>query len=1124
MWLTDVAIKRPVLITMFFMALIVLGYRSLTLMPVDLYPKVDIPIITVTTTYPGAGPEEVETLITKPIEDKVGTINKIDEVTSVSRDSVSAVVIKFLLEADLDVAAADVRDKIDLARPELPDDVDDPIISKLDFGAMPVITMGITSDTMNIRNVKTLVKQNISDRFSKLSGVGSVDVTGGDTREIQIYADQDRLKAYGMTIEELRQIINMANLNIPSGDLKHGNKENSIKILGEFDSVDEIKNLRITKKKKDINYSIKLSDIAEVTDTSAERDAITRLDMVDSVGVTVRKQADANTLKAVDLIKKELELIQKDYPQLKIKISDDQSKFIKQSLESLREELIVGGLLAILIVYLFLHDLRSTFIIALALPTSMMSIFIILNAAGQTLNMMSLMGLALSTGILIDDSIVVLENIHRHLKMGKDPKQAALDGRSEIGLAAIAITLVDVVVYLPIAFMRGIVGRFFFSFGLTVASATLFSLLVSFTLTPMLASLWFKQEKKKKKIQDLWFELKEEMLGKLKDMLPADRINSLAHLVNVKFTDEAVLKARLAGMHFNDKEILLLSDYLKQVKEVECEEKEHNGLFASMSSKFFASFDAFYDGLDNIYRGVLSRALKIRWLVVLIGMGSLVVAIKFVAPVLGFEFMSSTDKGIITVKMELPSDSNVDETDRFIKEIENRINNKKDFPEVISMFTTVGAETGSFVGGGEQGPQYASITLDMGEKNTRKRGTKEIGTILGNKLMDIPYRIVISYPSSVGGGGTEAPVQVEITGSKFQMDDIIELSEKVKKIVETTEGTVSVDTSWKEGKPETRVVMDRMKMSANGISVATIGSIMRTSIEGNKDIKYREFGEEYDIRVRLKEKDRKEPYQVANIYLGQVDDKPVSIKDIGTLKTLPAPNKIEHSNKQRKIVISAELAKGYPLGNVKRDIETRLAKELTVPSGITVQFGGEGKRMVESFQYMVEALLLAIILVYMVMAALFESYLNPFIIMFALPQAMVGGLLALYITGKTLNIMSMIGIIMLVGLVGKNAILLIDYTNTLREKGMKRDEAIKEAGPTRLRPILMTTIAMIFGMLPIALGLGSGSEMRGPMSIAVIGGLLLSTLLTLLVIPVLYAQFDDLVNFLGRVKKSILRA
>jgi len=1122
MWLTDVAIKRPVFTTMFFLALIVLGYRSLTLMPVDLYPKVDIPIITVTTTYPGAGPEEIETLITKPIEDQVGTINKIDEVTSVSRDSVSAVVIKFLLEADLDVAAADVRDKIDLARPNLPDDAEDPIISKLDFGAMPVITMGITSDTMDIRSVKTIVKQNIADRFSKLSGVGSVEVTGGDTREIQIYADQDRLKAYGMTIEELRQIINMANLNIPAGDLKHGNKENSIKVLGEFDSVDEIKNLRITKKKNSINYSIKLSDIADVRDASAERDAITRLDLVDSVGVTVRKQADANTLKAVALIKEELKAIQKDYPQLKIKISDDQSKFIKQSLESLREELIVGGLLAILIVYLFLHDLRSTVIIACALPTSMMSIFIILNAAGQTLNMMSLMGLALSTGILIDDSIVVLENIHRHLKMGKAPARAALDGRSEIGLAAIAITLVDVVVYLPIAFMRGIVGRFFFSFGLTVASATMFSLLVSFTLTPMLASLWFKQERKKK-LQELWFEVKEEILEKLKDILSPDKLNVISSLVDVKFLDETTLQARLKELDFNDKEILMLTDYLKQVKEVEIEEEEQKNYFSSIFAKFIASFDAFYDGLDNLYRGILSRVLKIRWLVVLIGMGSLVVAVKFIAPVLGFEFMSSTDKGLIVVKMELPSDSNVDETDRFIKEVENRINNKKDFPEVISIFTTVGAETGSFIGG-EQGPQYATITLDCGEKDTRTRDTKEIGTILANKLLDIPYRITISFPSSVGGAGTEAPVQVEIVGSKFQMDKIIELSENVKKIVETTEGTVSVDSSWKQGKPETRVVMDRMKMSSHGISVGTIGSILRTSIEGNTDIKYREFGEEYDIRVRLKEKDRKEPYQVEDIYLGQVDDKPVCIKDIGTIKTLPAPNKIEHSNKQRKIVISAELVKGYPLGNVKKSIETRLAKELTIPSGITVQFGGEGKRMVESFQYMVEALLLAIILVYMVMAALFESYLNPFIIMFALPQAMVGGLLALYITGKTLNIMSMIGIIMLVGLVGKNAILLIDYTNTLRGRGMERDEAIKEAGPTRLRPILMTTIAMIFGMLPIALGLGSGSEMRGPMSIAVIGGLLLSTMLTLLVIPVLYAQFDDLMNFLGRVKKSILRS
>ena len=1169
MWLTDVAIKRPVFITVFFIALFVLGYRSLTLMPVDLYPDVDIPVISVITTYPGAGPEEIENLVTKPIEDGVSTINNIDELVSVSRDSMSNVTIRFKLEADLDVVAADVREKVAIAQGDLPEDAEDPQVLKLDLGAIAVLTLGVRSDSMPIRDLKTLIDQIIADRIAKISGVGNVNVSGGETREVLVKVDQKRLEAYSMTIEEVRNYIQMANLNIPGGSVKHGNKENSIRVFGEFQDVEEIENLRITKKSGDNTTSIKLSDIAEVVDGSEEQESYTRLDLEDSVGLSIQKQADANTLKVVELVKEELEEIKKDYPQITMKISDDQSVFIEQSLHDVREELLFGGFLAVLIVFLFLHDLKSTFIVSTALPTSMMSTFIILNAMGQSLNMMTLMGLALSTGILIDDAIVILENIHRHLKMGKPPKQAAYDGRTEIGLAAIAITLVDVVVYLPIAFMGGIVGRFFFAFGLTAATATMFSLLTSFTLTPMLASRWFSQEKN---LYALWFDVTEKTKDILKKRLSGSRLEAIEKMMDEKISYEEMEKKIKEEEKFSQEQLILLKKKFEeswtkdgleselnvleftpgQIRTVlkygekvritsrEIEEKlvelhtgeeeiekilaylgeeEAETTFMVLWKKFFGAFDAFYDGLDNIYRTVLTGALKVRWLVVAFGIGSLVVILMFIAPLIGFEFMTRADEGKILVKMELPSDCNLEETDRFTREVEAIISNKDEFPEVESLFTTVGADTGSIIGDSDQGPQYASITVDIGDKKDRDRSTEEVRQILQERLTFIPYRI--SVTEIAGLGGSEAPVQVEITGSKYQMDDILKLSEEVTEILKTTKGTTDINTTWKEGKPETRVLVDRLKISEMGYTVGQIGSIVRTSIEGNTDIKYREFGEEYDIRVRLKRKDRKIPEQVADIYIGDKDGKPVFIKNIARIETVPAPNKINRKDKQRLVTISAELQDGYPLGNVKREIETRIAEELNVPAGISVTFGGEGKRMVESFEYMAQALILAIVLVYLVMCGLFESYLTPFVIMFALPQAMVGGLLALYITGSTLSIFSMIGIIMLMGLVGKNAILLIDYTNTLRARGMDRDEAIKEAGPTRLRPILMTTIAMICGMLPVALGLGSGSETRQPMSIALIGGLTLSTLLTLLVIPVLYAQFDDAVIFLGRNNKII---
>jgi len=1119
MWLTDISIKRPVFITMVFLALIVMGYRSMTLMAVDQFPKIDIPVVTVITAYPGAGPEEIEALVTKVIEDQVMTVNKLDELVSVSRDGVSSVTARFLLEADIDAATAEVRDKVQLAKPNLPEDAlkQEPKVIKVDLGAKPVITMGLTSDTMDIRALKTLTDQMIADRFAKLSGVGNVEVTGGETREILVEVDQNRLIAYSMTISELRQAIKSANLNIPSGNIKHDFKENIIRVLGEFKNIDEIKNLRFTKGTASGIQSFSLTDVATVTDGTADREDFTRINGMDSVGLIIRKQSDANTLKVVETVKKELTKVEKNYRYVRFNISDDQSVYINSSLEEVRTHLLLGGMLAVLVVFLFLHNIMGTFIIALALPTSMMSTFIVLFAANQTLNMMTLMGLALCTGILIDDSIVVLENIHRHLKMGKDPKQAALDGRSEIGLAAIAITMVDVVVYLPITFMQGIVGRFFSSFGLTVAVATLFSLFVSFTLTPMLASRFFKQEKKRRKIKDSWLIFDEETIIKLKQLLPAEKVMSLSSLVNVKFLGEDLFKARLTDLRFTGEEIAMLMDYTKHVEEY-VEESEKG---KTIGYKFFAHFDAFYSALDNIYRGVLARILNIRWLVVTVSFMALIIAVRLIAPLLGFEFTPNSDQGKVVLKVELPSDANVHDTDRIVKRIEAIVGNRQDFPEVQSVFSRVGSQAGGLSASGNQGPQYADITINIGQKHSRKRSDVQIRQTMLKKLINIPYRITAVVAGGMTGGATDAPVQIQIMGNKYQMDNILDVAGKIRKITETTPGAIDVDTSWKPGQPETRVMPDRLKIASTGFTVASVGDIVRTSVEGNTDVKYREAGEEYDIRIRLQEKYRKQPWQVNNIYIGSKNNIPVFVKNVADLVESPAPNKIDHYNKQRVVTISAQLASDAPLGNVKAAIQSRMNKEIVLPAGITTTFGGQGKRMVESFGYLNDALKLSIILVYMVMCALFESYVNPFIIMFAIPQAMVGGLMGLFITGKTLNIFSMIGIIMLMGLVAKNGILLIDYTNTLRERGMERDDAIKQAGPVRLRPILMTTVAMVFGMIPIATGTGAGSETRAPMAVVVIGGLLLSTLLTLLVIPVLYAQFDDLLNFLRKVKKTI---
>jgi len=1085
---------------MFVLALIVLGFQSRGRMPAELTPKIDLPYVTVLTVYAGAGPNEIETLISEPIEKAVMSIGNLREVTSSSQDGVSTVVLEFEMGTDLDAVAADVRDKVSAIKRDLPDDAEEPTILKLDIASEPVMTIGLAG-TLSPKEMRILADDIISDRLGKIGGVASVNVVGGEEREISVAVDKSRLQAYGIGLGKVIEAISAANLNVPAGSVKEGARDYSVRTVGEFTNAEEISNVRIYAAGSNggRGTTIRLGDIARITDTVAEADRLSRLNGKPSVTISIQKQSDANTVDVAEGVKDELKELQKVLPKgVRPIIASDDSVFVEDSLEDVNKSLLEGILLVVAIVFLFLHTARATFIVAVAIPTSIIATFLPISSFGFTLNTMTLLALSLVVGILVDDSIVVLENIERHLRMRKHPEQAALDGRSEIGLAAITITAVDIVVFVPIAFMGGIVGQFFRQFGITVATATAFSLIMSFTLTPMLASRWMQSEEDKERGE-------EEQRRRLE-------------------TGTASLKDRIDAF----------------------------------SGRLFGVLERFLKGLDRRYRGVLEWALANRFLTLVIGFVSLLVVFSMSMPgsavyghlslprivialialglsvaamyhshskglalgfgsvmafialtiylPFGFSMFPTMDRGEFNVTIRTAPGTSLMATDRVVRRVERILDQ---IPEVKNggFYTTiVGAAGSGGFGGSETGPQFARIDVKAVDKSERKRGIQDIADWVSAQTARVPgAETIMVVVASSGGPGNG--VTMEVQGQN--MDDILAEAGRLAKVVRETPGTVDVDISYKESRPEQRIIVDRIRAAQYDMTVAQVAMAARTAIDGDDSAKLRDGGTEYPIRVRYALFDRNKASDVESLIIGTKDGSPIYLKDVADVRYDNAPTKIDRKNRQRVVYVTANLAKGAQLGNVSQGINKGLAESARIP-GTTIETGGMGKIMMESFGYMGSALILAILLVYMLMGALFESFLTPLVIMFSLPQAMVGALLALLITGNSLSIVAMIGIIMLMGLVTKNAILLIDYTNTLRSRGRNRHEALLEAGPTRLRPILMTTLAMIGGMTPTALAVSRGAEMRAPMAIAVIGGLIMSTLLTLVVIPVTYTIVDDL--------------
>jgi len=1020
MFLSNASLKRPIAMSTIIFALIVIGGFSYTKLGLDFMPSIDLPYVTVFTVYPGAGPEEVETLVSEVIEDAVSEVDGVKHVRSTSMENISQVFVEFEMGRNVDFAAIDVRGKVDLVKPKLPDDAEAPIILKFDINAKPVMNLAIVGSRPT-NELYDLVDDLIKDQLTKIPGMASVDVIGGKRRELQILVDQNALAAHGISIMHVMAALAEENVDLPSGHVTEERMEYTIRLEGEFERVDEMRSVDI---RTPSGGTIPITDVAEIADTFEEQRELARYNGRECVGLVLKKRADANTVRVVGRVKDALASIRRSLPSgVDVEVVNDDADFIQGSVDDVIENMLIGVLLTAMVLFLFLHNFKETFIAAIAMPASVIATFTLLHFAGFTLNVMSLMALGISIGILVTNAIVVLENIHRHMGMGDSPEHAAASGTSEIAVAVLGSTLTNVVVFLPIAFMSGLVGQFFLQFGLTVTFATVVSLLISFTLTPILSAKLLK---------------------------PADI------------------------------------------------QSQRKGLLG----RFFATWDRAYDSVAERYKTLLGHMLRHRWAVIAVSL-SMFIGSMTVIRHLGSEMISEPDRAELTVSVELPPGTPMAVTNETVTKVEGIITER--FRDVVTAtYVKLGKIEGLF-GKSAQGVHLGEILVLLKDKGDREETIRELLKEMRQALSDIPSATIIVQQTSAIGGA-EAPLQIEVSGYDF--DKLHDLSAEVYRTATETAGAADVDTTWRSGKPEVSVVPKRERIKDYGLTVAQVAGVLRANIEGFVATEYRVGDKEYDIRVKLAESGRKNIDQVREFLVPLRDGSTIPLGDLAYVSEAEGPTQIIRKNKQRLVIISANTS-GRSLGEVASDIEQHTDK-MAFPPGYGVFYGGMVEHMTESFADMLVAFVMAILLTYLVLAALLESYLQPFTIMLTLPLALIGVFLSLYITGKTINIFSMMAVVMLVGIVVNNAILLIDYTTVLRSRGKSRRDAILAACPTRLRPIIMTNLATIFGMLPIAIGMGWGAELRSPMAIVTIGGLMVSACLTLLVIPVIYTIFDDI--------------
>jgi HAE1 family hydrophobic/amphiphilic exporter-1 len=1029
MILSDLSVKQPVFATMMMVALVVLGIFSYRELSIDLFPNVDFPVVTVQTVYPGVAPETVETEVTKRIEEAVNPIEGVKHISSTTTEGISVVVTEFELGTDIHTAAQDVRSKVSALRREFPTGVEEPVIERLDPADLPIISLSVISPQLSPKELTTLTEKVIRKRLENIEGVGSLKIVGGQRREIQVFLDPERMKAYNLTVPEVVLALRRENIEVPAGKVTASGVEELVRVEGKITDPQLFQNLIV---KTIRGVPVQFSEIARIADGYEEQRTLALINGQRALALEIRKQSGSNTVDVAEAVKAMLPQLNRELPgQTRLGVVKDSSEFIREAVDDVQNTLVLGALFTVFIVFLFLNSWRSTVITGLTLPVSIISAFIIMRILGFSLNILTLMGLSLSVGLLIDDAIVVRENIVRHMQFGRNHFEAARIGTSEIGLAVMATTFSIIAVFVPIAFMKGIVGRFFYEFGITVAFAVLVSLFVSFTLDPMLSSRWYD---------------------------PAVETN-----------------LRRRGL-----------------------------------ARLLEAFDNWFLHLRNGYEKSIGFSLRHRAWVMVVSI-ALFAGGMVIFDNLGQEFMPSYDRGEFQVSFKSNPGSTLEQTEDISKEIVRLILSK---PGVAYAFTTIGAGSSSALNEGaiyvKLKPKDARSVLDDQLRGGLRRDLANFGRAIVS-IEDVPDM------------GDSRPLQLSVQGP--DMNELDRVSAEVMDAIKKIPGAVDIDRSLDRDKPEIKVRIDRKLASDLGIELDLLAMTMRTLLNGEVATQYEdEDGDAYDVRVRLADQQRRSAEVLNEIDLlstkkdSEGRDLFIPMGQVADFDRASSSSQIRHYDLMREIRIFANTA-GRPMGNVENDMHD-IVDAMKVAPGYSVVFTGESEEMNETFDYIYEALILAIVFIYLILASQFGSFTHPLAIMLSLPLSLIGVAGILLFTGDTLNIMSMIGLILLMGLVTKNAILLIDYTKRLRLDGMDRTIALIEAGKTRFRPIVMTTLAMIFGMLPLAFEIGAGSELRAPMARAVIGGLITSTLLTLIAVPVLYALLDDLVHMLSRKKPA----
>lgn len=1034
MWFTRISVKYPVFTIMMMFCLMVLGLASWQRMGVEEFPDVDFPFVVIYTNYPGASPETVESEITKKLEDQINTISGLKQVISQSSEGLSMITAEFNLEVPSTTAAQDVRDKIASVTAEFRDEIQEPVVERYDPTANAIMSIVFESDNMSLKALSSYLDQRIVPQLRTVPGVGTVNLLGDAQRQIRIQVEPQKLQAFGIGVDSVINTLKSENIEVPGGTLKSGNSELVIEINSKVLHPLAFGDLVIANKN---GAPIFLKQVAEIEDSQAELETGAFLDGKAAVAVDILRSSDSNVIEVVDSTYKTLESIKAQLPQgTTLKVVVDSSKSIRGTIGDVARTIIEGAVLAVLIVLLFLGSFRSTVITGLTLPIALLGTLTFIWAFGFSINMMTLLALSLSIGLLIDDAIVVRENIVRHTDMGKDHVTAALDGTKEIGLAVLATTLTIVAVFLPVAFMGGIIGRFFYQFGVTVSTAVLISMFVSFTLDPMLSAHWAEKKKDPNKKP-----------GRIK--------------------------------------------------------------------RFFNWISGKLDNLSHVYEKLLKLALRFRFITIVIAVASLFGALAL-SKLIGTEFVPVPDKGEIRIKFETPVDASLEYSQAKLQQVDKIV---RQHPDVRATYGVINGVT-------DRGKNHVSLRVTVTPRTEREKSLNDLNNEFRQRLQSvggITITSVASADETVSGG--QKPIMISIKGP--DLNELQKISDRFMVEMAKIDGIVDLESSLKEPKPTLGVQINRVLASDLGLSVNQIANVVRPLIAGDDVTTWQdEKGETYDVNLRLTEDRRTLPSDLQNMYItsSKMDDnnQPILIplSSVANFEEKLGASQINRRDLAREVLVEANTS-GRPAGDIGTDI-SRLQDSFDMPPGYSFDTQGANADMAESAGYALTAITLSIVFIYIVLGSQFNSFIHPAAIMASLPLSLIGVFLALFLFNSTMNLFSIIGIIMLMGLVTKNAILLIDFIKKAMDRGEARYDAILNAGKTRLRPILMTTSAMVMGMVPLALGLGEGGEQSAPMAHAVIGGVITSTLLTLVVVPVIFTYLDDFKNFMLRQARKIM--